>query len=107
MMAGGKVYPQKKRNSSAVKDGKNRKDELYNDLVDWCMKDGLSFSKDSSEQATYFVQIGTGRFCVMHSGTSPTTSRRLMTLQGQGRRSNQFQNHSISIPDIMTLKEKD
>lgn len=43
--------------SSGVKDGLNRQDEMYNELVDWCVKEELTFPKDGNEQATYFVQV--------------------------------------------------
>lgn len=44
--------------SSGVKEGLNRKDELFNDLLEMFRKRQLNFPKAMMVEATYFLQVG-------------------------------------------------
>ncbi|XP_052804571.1 uncharacterized protein LOC128234397 [Mya arenaria] len=58
MMGRQASIPSKKTSSSGVQTGLNRKDELFNDIVDLCDKMGAKFSQDTVESdGRYFVQV--------------------------------------------------
>lgn len=71
LMAGGRGYPNKKATSSGMKAGVNKKDEMYNMLVDDFVKKNLSFAKcTANTDGSYFIQVTlSGRCCAMPFGT--------------------------------------
>ncbi|XP_061162951.1 uncharacterized protein LOC133172143 [Saccostrea echinata] len=58
LMAGDKGYPNKKTTSSGMKAGVNKKDEMFNMLVDDFVQRKLSFAKSTANsEGSYFIQV--------------------------------------------------
>lgn len=51
-------YQTNSLSSAGVKERLNRKDELFNDLVDLFKRKGLDFPKGMKAEAAYFLQVG-------------------------------------------------